>query len=444
MLMGYKMPNGIISIDIVLNSLTIVAGLALSIERTIEILKHSIQFAGKTSEQGIEIEQEDSQLAAAREKLTELEKILKEMDSNNGVLKKASLGEPIGVSVESPDPLIAESETQGSDDFEEYQAFKLIPAESKPREQTQKILFYQLAGLGFGIMAADIFSIQLLSLFLSPLGADVTNSIPTLLDTFLSGVVIGGGSQPVHALIRLISERKVDISSIEATPVAKMVAEPQVESNIQPHIEQLQKPPYQWQPIIYSGGVKPLSLEGRNRRGGNPIKIIYHHTAMHDHKSFQDIVNEFLVTKGWSTGYHSVIMPDGKVEPFCRWDRVGNHAKGNNNRTLGVSFHGNFHTLENDKFSNATGAFGAQEPSEAQINAGARQIALWAQLYELDIELDVLPHKDVLPGHTVCPGSNFPHSLLKQKIAFYYGLLAGNEFAKADLSQLKESPYVYV
>jgi len=262
------------------------------------------------------------------------------MDSNNGVLKKASLGEPIGVSVESPDPPIAESETQGSDDFEEYQAFKLIPAESKPREQTQKILFYQLAGLGFGIMAADIFSIQLLSLFLSPLGADVTNSIPTLLDTFLSGVVIGGGSQPVHALIRLISERKVDISSIEATPAAKMVAEPQVESNIQPHNEQLQKPPYQWQPIIYSGGVKPLSLEGRNRRGGNPIKIIYHHTAMHDHKSFQDIVNEFLVTKGWSTGYHSVIMPDGKVEPFCRWDRVGNHAKGNNNRTLGVSFHG--------------------------------------------------------------------------------------------------------
>ena len=320
---------------------------------------------------------------------------------------------------------------------EQYDAFKLIPARAKSHEKIQMVVFYQFAALGLGVIAADLFNIRLLSLFLSPLGTEAINNIPAILDIVLSGVVIGGGSQPVHALIRFITERKLETKnkSIDEQPLTLFAKLNHAARSVN------QQP---WESIDYQGGVNPLSLEHRNFRKGNPLKIIYHHSAMPDHTRFQEVVDEFLVTKGWSTGYHSVIMPNGAIHPFCRWDRVGNHAKKNNNRTLGVAFHGNFHTLKNDKFSNADGSFGAKEPSPEQLDAGARQIALWAKLYDLDIELDVLPHKDVLPGHTVCPGSNFPHGLLKQKITYYYNMLEKNESAKSDLANFKQKPYVYV
>jgi hypothetical protein len=432
------MTGDIVSIDLIINTLTVVAGLALLIERTIEVLKHSIQFAGKTSEKEQELTLGQTQITQAKEKLSELESILDEIETN-GVAARSVPAESIGLSIENTPPLVAEAESGISEGHERYEAFKLVPVTSKQHDKVQMVVFYQLASLGLGIIAAEIFSIKLLSLFLSPLGPEVVSSIPGILDVVLSGVVIGGGSQPVHALIRFITERKVDTKN-------KVTEESSNDEilNFLPKVRWFGNNNDQWEPISYQGGVKPHSLEHRNKRGGNPLKIIYHHTAMPDHTSFQDVVDEFLVTKGWSTGYHSVIMPDGKIQPFCRWDRVGNHAKHNNNRSVGVAFHGNFHTLENDNFSNFDGSFGAKAPSEDQIDSGARQIALWAQLYDLDIELDVLPHKDVLPGHTVCPGSNFPHSLLKQKIAYYYDILQSNDFAKEDLAGFKQRPYVYV
>ena len=48
--------------------------------------------------------------------------------------------------------------------------------------------------------------------------------------------------------------------------------------------------------------------------------------------------------KGWLTGYHCVVVKDGSIHPFCRWDRYGNHAKGHNLTSLGIAFNGNFET----------------------------------------------------------------------------------------------------
>jgi N-acetyl-anhydromuramyl-L-alanine amidase AmpD len=157
-------------------------------------------------------------------------------------------------------------------------------------------------------------------------------------------------------------------------------------------------------------------------------------------------VDEFLVNKGWLTGYHCVIMPDGTVRPFCRWDRYGNHAKGLNQRSLGIAFHGNFHTLANDRYSNHDGRFGFQKPTAVQLDAGARVIALWAHLYpniQLDFDMDILPHKIAMPGHTVCPGSNFPHDELKEKITFYFQQWEKSQTAQQHIALFQQKSFIY-
>jgi N-acetyl-anhydromuramyl-L-alanine amidase AmpD len=160
---------------------------------------------------------------------------------------------------------------------------------------------------------------------------------------------------------------------------------------------------------------------------------------------FQGIVDEFLVNKGWLTGYHCVIMPDGAIKPFCRWDRYGNHAKGLNDRSLGIAFHGNFHTLANDRYSNHDGRFGFQKPTAVQLDSGARITALWVHLYpsiQLDFDMDILPHKTAMPGHTVCPGSNFPHAEFKDKVSFYYQKWE-NPQAQQQIALFKQKPFIY-
>jgi N-acetyl-anhydromuramyl-L-alanine amidase AmpD len=201
-----------------------------------------------------------------------------------------------------------------------------------------------------------------------------------------------------------------------------------------------------WQPVAYSGGVKPESLEFTHLRGAEPDLIVYHHTAMSSKVPFQGVVDEFLVNKGWQTGYHCVVMPDGAIKPFCRWDRTGNHAQGLNHRSLGLAFHGNFHTLNNDRYSNFDGRFGFQKPTTAQLDAGARVVALWVHLYstiDLDFASDILPHKTAMPGHTVCPGSNFPHEEFQEKVRFYHERWTRSAVAQQQIALFKQNPYVY-
>jgi hypothetical protein len=261
----------------------------------------------------------------------------------------------------------------------------------------------------------------------------------------LTGLVIGGGSQPIHVLIRFLTTRKIPIT--EELQQVEQTIEKKVEQAVAPQLETaiVQAKDTTWQPIAYNGGVKPETLEQRHLRGGEPNLIVYHHTAMSSNVPFQGVVDEFLVNKGWSTGYHCVIMPDGAIKPFCRWDRYGNHAKGLNQLSLGIAFHGNFHTIANDRYANHDGRYGNQRPTPAQLDAGARLIALWVHLYpDIDLDFDghILPHKKAIPGHTVCPGSNFPHDELIERVTTYYEQWQSSPAAQ-QISTFKQKPYIY-
>jgi len=358
--------------------------------------------------------------------------------------------------------LIPSADFDGDDPRDDEVGFEKSPVvmleNMHPASENEKVrlgikVFYLVSSIGIGFVIASSMQIHLLQLLnLVPQGSN-------FLDQLMSGVVIAGGAQPIHLLINFITSRKLPVEQLQKTepPIeSEALAEDTVENlvtttaSIAPiQAQQSSLPLIPWTPIKYMGGVLPESLENRNFRNANPNRIIFHHTAMSDKASFKTIVDEFLVSKGWSTGYHTVIMPNGDIKPFCRWDRVGNHTKGLNNLSLGVAFHGNFHMAKGDKYSNYDGRYGNQSPTQAQLHAGARLIALWVHLYEdisLDFEQDILPHREAKPGYTVCPGSNFPVDELKSKIThFHQGWMENSNLAAWDaIQQFRHKPYLYV
>lgn len=295
-------------------------------------------------------------------------------------------------------------------------------------ETGRKFVITMLA-FALGIFAARFGGIALFHAFLDPLGQPVSPAM----DFILTGLFIGGGSGPVHTLIRFITERKY-------TPEAAGAAEPETA-----------KPATKVLPIQVvapeapgAGGVgvavktdvstwvdmpyEPIDvkvLEGVHRRSGRPNLIVYHHTAMHLNSTFDDVVRvikdrKTSSGKRWLTGYHSVVTADGNTHAFCRWDRYGNHALGYNDRSLGVTLNGNFETLERNKWSNYNGAYGPARPTAAQLQSAARVVALWCLLYDipLDFQNKIIPHNQV--AKKACPGSNFPYAEFKHLVTDYH------------------------
>src|SRR5262249_28004839 len=82
----------------------------------------------------------------------------------------------------------------------------LVPMTPLSTQETSSALFFQFAAAGLGILAAWAFNLQLLDVFAHP---DPVPAFFPVLDKIFTGLVIGGGSQPVHLLIRFITERKV-------------------------------------------------------------------------------------------------------------------------------------------------------------------------------------------------------------------------------------------
>src|SRR5262249_45776018 len=88
----------------------------------------------------------------------------------------------------------------------------LLPMQPLTVQETSNTLFFQYAAAGLGILIASIFNLHLLQIFAHP------DPVPNpgllirlfpLLDTLFTGIGIGGGSQPIHVLIRFITERKI-------------------------------------------------------------------------------------------------------------------------------------------------------------------------------------------------------------------------------------------
>ena len=116
-------------------------------------------------------------------------------------------------------------------------------------------------------------------------------------------------------------------------------------------------------------------------------RIILHNAAAQNF-SAEDI-HRWHLNNGWSgAGYHFLVRKDGKVYRLRPEDKVGAHAYGSNNNSLGICFEGNY--MEEDM-------------PEAQKEAGKELVAYLKNKYKIST---VQKHKDVCV--TSCPGDKFP------------------------------------
>ena len=166
---------------------------------------------------------------------------------------------------------------------------------------------------------------------------------------------------------------------------------------------------------------------------------------MHRESTFEDVV-KVIKDRDWSTGYNCVITEDGAVHPFGRWDRRGCHAAGLNKRSLGLAFNGNFETNPSDKWANHNGRFGPDVPSQAQLESGARVVALWVHLYDdIDLTFDVngsiFPHRQVAAKN--CPGNQFPTERFYELIKYFYNKWDNSDVAKDEIRKFKMKPFLY-
>lgn len=342
-----------------------------------------------------------------------------------------------------------EKMTEWGENFDQSTVLS-VPATDPDDGYTLKVFSLQIIGFAAGILLARAFDVQLFSALIIH-QADYI--IPSM-DYLLTGLLIGGGSKPMHLLVRFVTQRKLIVGKEtdseeerdvrDSTPVVR-VPVIEVSAGALP----LASDQALWVDVPYAGGVDREQLESVHLRQQNPTMIVYHHTAMHSDSRFDDVVNVIKSrtdSKGnhWVTGYNCVVMADGAIKPFCRWDRYGNHAAGVNRRSLGLAFNGNFETDAKVSFSNPDGRMGRQRPTQAQLKAGARVVALWAALYdiELDFEKNIVPHRAI--SSKACPGNNFPYDEFEHWVGYYAQQWKASAHAMERISAFKLKPYLYV
>ncbi len=240
-------------------------------------------------------------------------------------------------------------------------------------------------------------------------------------DVFLSGMLISGGSEPIHNLINFLKEKKNSLKKERLNLEAKQNGFYGSGSKRTPIVKDT-KQKFPNLQLSYEGGLYP-DKPGHGLRKSNPRFIVVHHSATREDLSFEQIVKierkELSNEKGiyrLDPSFHCVITQDGRYHNYCRWDSVGWHiAKGDmiyNSNSLGLCFVGNFENRRNVKGHITWNP--NPKPSEAQIETGAKMLALWRYLYDID-ERNVVGHRSVKKRHTACPGNNFPLERLVAK-----------------------------
>ncbi|MBN1552071.1 N-acetylmuramoyl-L-alanine amidase [bacterium] len=342
----------------------------------------------------------------------------------------------------------------------------LVQDATDPDEgNTLKHFIAHAIGFALGILFAHFAQIKLFTAFMTALGNHGT--IPIWLDYIFTGLLIGGGSAPIHFLIGFITHRKiVDPDNVETkdsispqqssqgtavTSTAVSIAPDNSPPSAAPSAPALiitNPGTANWIDIPYTGGVDAVVLESIHVRQKKPDSIYYHHTAMSSSSTFDDVVKTIKnhTDKNgnhWVTGYHCVILSDGSISPFCRWDRYGNHATGYNMNSLGIAFNGNFETNPKIPFSNPDGRCGEPRPTEVQLVSGGRIVALWSLVYGIpcDFNRSIMPHNKV--SDKTCPGTQFPYDQFKRIVEDFITQWNKSPTVMEKIEQFKIKPFVF-
>jgi hypothetical protein len=316
----------------------------------------------------------------------------------------------------------------------------LNPVSPPDAEKTVQAFWLQLIGAFAGIVVCFVADFGLFE------ALQVFQEVPPAVDHVLTGMLIGAGSQPIHVLIKFMDQRRlVDLQAAPAPTASDVEAaeEPRARAALPPEepVSRLRVP--------YAGGVDPdLVARRQPNRQANPDLVVFHHTAMHSDTTFDDVVRVIQEQRGWATAYHCVVLADGSIHPFCRWDYVGNHARGANFRSIGVTLNGNFETNPSTPGANDRGQFGLRTPSDAQLESAARVTALWCFLYDIPVDFTdhgdtpgIVPHKVVKP--TACPGSNFPYQRFENLVTTFHDEWTQDEAAQEEIALFKQKSHIY-
>jgi N-acetylmuramoyl-L-alanine amidase len=123
--------------------------------------------------------------------------------------------------------------------------------------------------------------------------------------------------------------------------------------------------------------------------------VVIHHTEMGECYTVQDCIivmrsiQDFHMDgNGWSDiGYSFLIGGDGTVFQGRGWDRVGAHAPGYNDKSIGISLIGNFMV---------------ELPPDVEMEAAKSMIECGIELGYISPEYLLYGHRDVTD--TDCPG----------------------------------------
>jgi len=314
----------------------------------------------------------------------------------------------------------------------------LDPVAPPNAEKTAQAFWLQLIGTFAGIVVCFVADFGLFE------ALEVFQGVPPAIDHLLTGVLIGAGSQPIHVLIKFMDQRGLVDLQAPALPTAPDETEERPAETAAPK-PSTPEPRIQ---VPYAGGVDPELVARRQpKREAHPDLIVFHHTAMHSDTTFDDVVRVIQEQRGWATAYHCVVLADGSLHPFCRWDYVGNHARGANFRSIGVTLNGNFETNPSTPGANDRGQFGLRAPTDAQLESAARITALWSFLYDIPVDFHdhvapgIVPHKVVKP--TVCPGSNFPYQRFENLVRTFHEEWNEDEAALDEIALFKQKSLIY-
>lgn len=409
----------------IITPLTVALGLALTVERVLEILKHLFEPFLRSGIVTFFSDPEKTRDAVADADRS-LDKLARHATDDSDIA-----------------PIETTREANGDSDWEQGYTLSTViavPATDADDGTTLKAFFLQLFGFATGIVLARLFELQLFHIFVAPAGISISPSV----DYLLTGLVLGGGSKHMHLLIRLMTRRRYKVDDTGQPADDSQAAEDKQDKEPAPAASPLPAVDQgDWVDIPYKGGVDREALAFKHRRPENPDLVVFHHTAMHSDATFEDVV-QTIKKRNWSTGYHCVILKDGSIHPFCRWDRFGCHAKGHNLKSLGIAFNGNFE-MGAVAGNNADGRYGLKAPTDSQIKSGARIVALWVHLYaaiDLNFDINIQPHRNLKA--TVCPGSGFPLDEFKNWVSYYVNQWETSPTARAKLAIFKEKPYIYV